>query len=242
MKKSNGFTLIELLVVIAVIAILASLLLPALSRARDVAKKIKCSGLMRQFGQCMIAYADDNKGYLPTMKEGGGATSRYFFTLASTPEKPSMLGPYMGYSNNPSAPAIGKVSGSNHSIYSCPAMNNAPDDKTFYTYCYNEHMWNQGLSGLAATEYSEMDKTHILSSMKYPSLTMMLGEGDGAIEPLIRYYDPYGTDTTNTVKFRHLAAANFVFPDGHIESRQYRDIPWRPAGYRKAFWYSLFNQ
>lgn len=69
-KMSAGcmrrFTLIELLVVIAIIAILAAMLLPALGRARETAKRIDCVGRLRQQGMAFGMYLNDNKDYYPT--------------------------------------------------------------------------------------------------------------------------------------------------------------------------------
>ncbi|MDD5729276.1 MAG: type II secretion system protein [Victivallales bacterium] len=59
------FTLIELLVVIAIIAILAGLLLPSLTRARETAKSISCTAKMRTFILAGTMYASDNDGFLP---------------------------------------------------------------------------------------------------------------------------------------------------------------------------------
>jgi prepilin-type N-terminal cleavage/methylation domain-containing protein/prepilin-type processing-associated H-X9-DG protein len=60
-----GFTLIELLVVISVIAILMALLMPALNRARNQARKVMCQSNLRQFGNVLLMYVEDNDGRLP---------------------------------------------------------------------------------------------------------------------------------------------------------------------------------
>jgi len=61
----KGFTLIELLVVIAIIAILAAILFPLLTRAKDNAKRTNCVGNLRSIYQALNMYADDNTGHMP---------------------------------------------------------------------------------------------------------------------------------------------------------------------------------
>lgn len=65
MKRSKSFTLIELLVVVAIIAVLVSMLLPALSYTREMARRTVCSSNLRTWGMALTMYAGESNGWLP---------------------------------------------------------------------------------------------------------------------------------------------------------------------------------
>ncbi len=75
MGKKNGFTLIELLVVIAIIAILAAMLLPALARAREKARRGVCITNLKQLGLALQIYAGDWGGWFPILDERTGQSA-----------------------------------------------------------------------------------------------------------------------------------------------------------------------
>jgi prepilin-type N-terminal cleavage/methylation domain-containing protein/prepilin-type processing-associated H-X9-DG protein len=91
-KRPRAFTLVELLVVIGIIALLISILLPTLARARDSAKSVKCGSNARQIATGIIGYAQDFQGQFPTGFHFTGDTR-----IIGEPAVPPLLRSVEGY-------------------------------------------------------------------------------------------------------------------------------------------------
>lgn len=219
MKRTN-FTLIELLVVIAIIAILASMLLPALNKARDTAKKIKCAGILKQYGTGYALYAADNNDFVIPVRNNN---------LAVFPDGTSSSGNWHAH--------LGKYLSNNSFFYSanliCPdALPGVVQDPPVYRV--------RGSYGAAASDFSVPTDvlwtakviTYKQNALQKPSNLIANADATNWVithtssNPSIYLLKPDQYDSSNlATAYRHNnQTANVVFRDGHVASHSAREL------------------
>lgn len=136
---NKSFTLIELLVIVAIIGILAALLLPALSRAKERARRAVCMSNQGQLALASVLYGEDNDYYLPNFEHPGAASI------------------YLGYTTEHSYKALLSYVGGSSSTFTCPSDPRAPTSYSlprvnmWKTTILNLAGWDPGMDGYAYT-------------------------------------------------------------------------------------------
>jgi prepilin-type N-terminal cleavage/methylation domain-containing protein/prepilin-type processing-associated H-X9-DG protein len=129
----KGFTLVELLVVIGIIALLISILLPSLNRARETANRVKCGSNLRQIGQAILLYSNENKGSYPRTKYNAGSNANSYHVdgnPGTTVVDQFKTTPWSGYENDPIMAMflLIRTQDITAEVFVCPSSNDEKDN------------------------------------------------------------------------------------------------------------------
>lgn len=210
-----GFTLVELLAVITVVAILASMLLPALSSVRRSSYAARCIGNQRQLLLAAQMYWDEHEGQgfaERTVATNGGW--RYWFGwLQDGAEGQRAFDPSQG-ALWPYARGMG--------IEACPALNQAAPwykakgRSLAYGYAYNLLLGLRGLSGAVMTQVAAPVRLAVFTDGGQVNTFLAPASPDHPMLEEFFYFDTNAVDLT--VHFRHHGRAETGFADGHVDS------------------------
>jgi len=213
MKRTGGFTLVELLVVIGIIALLISILLPALNKARDAAKTVSCASNLRQVGMAFNMYRNDNKlffpphwGDSPYQWPSGSRTTLWYGFVAR----------YLEWNGDTRKMTFSRV-------YRCPADTAAdsPDrqNQTYESIVLNAQEQSYGYNyTYYSSNFANMANT--ATHQKHPKQVLIVADSAVLIGPASPNYG-YIVWIQPTTFFplgnRHSQGVNALFGDGHVD-------------------------
>ncbi|HWE95593.1 MAG TPA: prepilin-type N-terminal cleavage/methylation domain-containing protein [Tepidisphaeraceae bacterium] len=223
-SRNVGFTLVELLVVIGIIALLISILLPALQRAREHANQVKCASNMRQIGQSLAMYVIENKNYLPIPPLVGEVGTNYYW------EAYPMAGDGLGiidYMNGSLWPYLSPTSAAREKVFNCPSdsedvrmvrLGTLQAIPRNFSYSFNVQMRQVDGStklGTKITDIIHPAQKILIVEEQYPN--------DGCA-----FLD--SVDDDDVLAFRHIHRGNQGFADGHVENLLPNDMGFADTG------------
>lgn len=202
----TGFTLIELLVSIAIIALLASLLLPALSKAKESARATKCLSNMRQIGLGTMLYADENQDEFPRSQHSAFTHGQLVWGRAIAPQLARSGGGWTDLL---------------HGIYRCPG-----DRRT--------NGWSYGMNVYLELgpddDYVGKPRTwRRTTSIPEPAGTIIFAESSSLADHIMPHFWASISDSIDLASNRHAGRANYTFADGHAQ-RLRLEATFNPTG------------
>lgn len=190
--RAIPFTLIELLVVIAIIGILASMLLPALSQARNLAKSTICLGRQKQIALGIMSYANDYDDY-----------------------KPAAAGNLTGVNWNKLLMILDYMPGDDNVIWVCPIYPPAKTTDTSTSMAHSLGM-NSEAPFLGFKKWSYSNRYYKITQSLCPTEDIMLGDSiDIASQQQVAMFYKHSAVTPYRMHLRHNNLANLTFFDGH---------------------------